>query len=119
MAIDFARSVYSPAFAVFARTVTFTPKKSQPGQPSYTGRGIFSTQEQDVLTEAGVVFSDQHTILDILEIEFTILPIQGDTISIPTEGAIPAAGDFEIIDADTNGGGETTLTLRKIVTAKP
>jgi hypothetical protein len=40
MAIDYSKQVYVPAFNTFAREVIFTPVKSQPTQPAYTGRGI-------------------------------------------------------------------------------
>ena len=42
-----------------------------------------------------------------------VLPQQGDLIHIPAEGMIPAEGDFEVTDVDRNGGGETTLAIRK------
>ncbi len=119
MAIDFSTQVYEPTYSVFARSVTFAPIASQPNQPPYTGRGIYSTQALEVLTENQSILSDQVTILDILEREFTIMPQQGDRIIIPSDGSLPELGEFEIIDSNTNGGGETTLTIRKVVTANP
>ena len=32
---------------------------------------------------------------------------------------MPELGEYEIIDSVTNGGGETTLTLRKVLPKKP
>jgi hypothetical protein len=119
MAVDFTTMVYNPAFAVFARPVTFTPVASVPGGPAFTGRGIYSTQPIEVATEIGSSFSDQVTILDIIDREFAVVPLQGDTLYIPALLSMPALGGFEVIDTVMNGGGETTLTLRKLVTSKP
>ena len=119
MAIDFSKQVYIPAFNIFARPCVFTPTKSQPSQPSYTGRGIYSTQPLDIAAEDASIFSDQITIFDVIENEFSVIPIQGDLVSIPADGALPALGDFEIVDTSTNGGGQTTYHLRKIVVSKP
>jgi hypothetical protein len=113
MAVDFSSLVYLPNFDLWARSVTITPIASQPGAPAYTNRGIYSTRAVDVPSEIGAIISDQETILDIREIEYSVLPAQGDLIDIPQEGNIPAAGMFEVTDASTNGGGETTLAIRR------
>ncbi len=119
MAIDFSRQVYEPAFSVFARAVTFTPLVSQPGAPAFTGRGIYNTVPIDVLTENATIFSEQQTILDVMENEFPVPLVQGDHLTIPASGAIAAVGDFEIIETKTNGGGEITLVLRKLMVSQP
>lgn len=119
MPIDYAAVVYSPAFDMFARKIVVTPLASQPGMPEYPSRGVYTTEEDDVLTEEGAIFSDQKTIVDIIAKEFEVLPIQGDHVFIPADSGIPAAGLFEVIDIDDNGGGETTLSLRKVVDPKP
>ena len=119
MAINFSQDVYAHTYAVFARPVTFTPKVSQPAQPAYVGRGIYTTQPTDIEMESTAIFSDAVTILDVLESEFVVVPLQGDELFIPEHIGIPAAGNFEVFDVDTNGGGETTLALRKIVVSKP
>lgn len=120
MAINFSTMVYLPAFNTFARSVTVNPIASQPGQPSYAARGIYGTDPIDVLAEDATIFSDARTRLDIREVEFTVLPIQGDQITIPEDSSgLPALGTYEVIDSDANGGGETSLTLRKVVTTKP
>lgn len=116
MAVDFSTMVYLPAFDAFARPVTIFPIASQPGAPSYSARGIYDTRPADVIAEDNSIYSDQQTILDIREAEFAILPVQFDRVTIPVDvDAGPGVGDFEVADADTNGGGETTLLLRKIV----
>jgi len=124
MAIDFSTLVYLPAQDVFGRNATFTPVKSNPSGGSYVMRGIFSTRSSDVFTEMGVsVLSDQETIFDIRTVEFIdngyALPQQGDRLTIPAEGNIPAEGDFEVTDTSVNGGGEMTLVIRKYEAAAP
>lgn len=115
MPVNFSELVYEHAFDTFGRTVTFTPRDGQP----YSGRGIFNTVPLDVMADDGTILSDQKTILDILEIEFTTIPQQRDTVFIPEDSGLPELGEYEIIDANTNGGGETTLTLRKVQPIKP
>ena len=48
-----------------------------------------------------------------------VLPVQGDQVAIPAEGGLPDAGSWEVIDTSRNGGGETTLTLRRLMPPKP
>jgi len=119
MAINFSTQVYTPCFDIFARPVTITPVASQPNAAAYAARGIYDTEPMDVLAEEGSVFSDQRVVLDILEAEFAVLPIQNDLVDIPESAGLPAEGQFEIIDVKSNGGGETSLSLRKIVETKP
>ena len=119
MAINFSRQVYNPIFAVFARPVTFTPLASQPDQPAYIGRGIYSTQPIDVLAEDTSIFSDTRTILDIIEVEFSVVPVQKDTLLIDAYADLPAIGSFEVIEVKSNGGGETSLSLRRLMETKP
>lgn len=117
MALNYSTLVYLPNFDMFARPVIITPVASMPGQPAYTTRGIFSTQALDVQAADGSILSDQQTILDIREIEFSVLPITLDLVEVPDVDDIPGEGLFEVRDASTNGGGETTLVLRKVRTA--
>lgn len=119
MAINFSKQVYNPAQNTFGRPVTFTPLVSLPGQPAYMGRGIYGTEPIDVLAEGGSSFSDTRTILDILEDEFAVLPMQGDTLLIDAYLDLPAVGSFEIIETKANGGGEMSLDLRRLMVAKP
>lgn len=119
MAVDFSSQVYLPCYDTFARAITVSPLMSQAGQPAYAARGIFDTRDIDVVALDGSIVSEQRTILDIREIEFAILPRQGDQVAIPAEGALLDEGLWEVIDTSRNGGGETTLTLRRIMPAKP
>jgi len=119
MAVNYPLQVYTPAYNLFARPVTFTPVASQPNAPAYAARGIYDTEPIDVLAEEGSIFSDSRVVLDILETEFNVLPLQNDLVNIPENAGMPALGDFEVIEVKSNGGGETSLSLRKIVPAKP
>jgi hypothetical protein len=118
MSIDFTNIIYEPNFEIWARPITVTPVASQPGQPSYGARGIFDTESTDVLAEDGSIISQQRTILDIIEREFAVIPQQLDQIDIPDAPQGPG-GSYEVTDSSSNGGGETTLTIRKRVTAVP
>jgi hypothetical protein len=124
MAVDFSTLLYSPCEQFFGRDVTITPVVSAPAASAYVARGIFSTRNVMVATDAGLVeLSDQESILDIRDLEFITagiaLPVQGDLINIPAEGDIPAEGNFEVTDTSRNGGGETTLVIRKWESAAP
>lgn len=117
MAINWSTQVYDPIFTALARPVNFNAVKSAPGNPVYTGRGIYSTTSADFLGEDSTIISDTRTILDVREAEFSVVPVQGDRLSIPAHVGMPDLGTFEVIDSNTNGGGETTLFLRKWKTA--
>jgi hypothetical protein len=119
MAIAFSAEIYLRTQDMFSVGCTITPVKSNPGQPAYSARGIYDTRPIDIVATDGSIFSDQQSIFDIRELEFGVLPVQGDLVTIPVDCNGVALGDFEIMDADTNGGGETTLVIRKIVTEKP
>lgn len=119
MAINFSQQVYLQTQDTYSRPVTVTPLTSQPNGQPYVTRGIFEVEAMDVAAMDGSIISETRIILDIREAEFAVLPMQGDLIDVPAVGGIPAEGQFEVLDADPNGGGETTLTLRHIVPAKP
>lgn len=120
MGVNYSSDIYWPNYEIWARPVTFYPVKSQPGVASYVGRGIFNTVSIDIAASDGSDFSEQRTILDILEVEFPILPVQQDRLFIPADpGGMPEAGWWEINGTDTNAGGESTLTLRKWMGATP
>jgi hypothetical protein len=119
MAIAFSTAVYLIVFDQFAIPCTFLPLKSDPGQAAYASRGIYGTRPNDIVMEDGSIFSEQQSILDIRESEFGKLPVQGDHVTIPVDMNGAPLGTYEILDADTNGGGETTLVIRKLVTATP
>ena len=120
MALDFSTLVYLPNMDTFSRGIIVTPLASQPGAPAYSSRGIFDTRPVDVGGMDGSITSDQQTILDVRDAEFTVVPEQLDCISIPADiDAGAALGEWEVVDTESNGGGLTTLILRKIVVSKP
>jgi hypothetical protein len=123
MGLDFSTLVYLPNYDMLARPITITPLASQPGLPAYPARGIFDTRPVDVDALDGAIVSDQQTIIDIREVEFVVLPEQLDRvyIGLDAEAGDTGAdrGEYEIVDASSNGGGETTLVIRKVMTAKP
>lgn len=111
--------VYLPNWNVWARPVTVTPIVSQPGVPAYSSRGYYDERQLDVLGEAGTIFSDGQTYLDILEAEYPVTPLQGDQIDIPFHQGVHG-GSFIVLDLTPgNAGGMLTLTLRKITTNRP
>jgi len=117
MSVNFSTMAKLACQDMFAVPVTVTPYKSQPGQPAYTNRGIFDTGSQDVPMMDGAILSDQRTILDVRDAEYGgVPPLQGDQIDIPLDCNGAPGGLFEVIDATKDGGGQTTLTLRKIET---
>lgn len=115
MALNFSTLVYSPCQAVFGRQVNFTSKLGN--SFTGTGRGIYDSREVHLTLEDGSIIEDQDTILDIRDVEFSSMPIQGDTLDIPydPDSGLSAIGQFEIVNVWNNGGGETTLQIRKIV----
>jgi hypothetical protein len=110
MAVDFSAQVYLPGQNTFGRAIIVNGLQN---------RGILDTREIDVVAIDGSIISEQRTILDVRDAEFDTVPVQGDQIVIPADGTLPDEGAWEVIDTARNGGGETTLTLRKLVTAKP
>jgi hypothetical protein len=120
MPINFSEQVYSHAQDTFGRMITVTPIASQSASPAaYGARGILDIEDLEVQALDGSIVSETRVVLDIREVEFAVLPLQGDLIDIPADSGLHAEGQFEVIDTHPNGGGETTLTLRHIVQAKP
>jgi len=119
MGVNFATWVYSPCFDTFARTLTYTPLVSQPSVGAFQARGIFDTNERDVLGLDDNIFTDAKTELDIYMPEWPVLPLQGDQVDIPWEDDVDG-GTFLVSDVQGHGnaGGELTLTLQRIVPVK-
>jgi hypothetical protein len=113
--INFPLDTYLPVYEAFARPVVVTPVASQPGAAAYEARGIFDTQKTVVETLDGALYSDTKTILDILEPEFAVLPMQNDLVLIPYHEGV-RGGEFIISDVSVEGnaGGEVTLRLKRI-----
>jgi hypothetical protein len=107
--VNFSVLVYDPCFDMFAVDCTFVTASG-----AFAGRGIYNTDRLSVPTEEGTILGDQQTVLDILEAEFTTLPQQLDHVTIPYDCNGAPLGEFEITEAWTNGGGQTTLVIRSV-----
>jgi hypothetical protein len=108
MAVNLDVTLQSPIFDFWSIPVTFMPK----GGASFPGRGILNTYSVDVQALDGSLYSDQRTILDIRESELAVLPKQNDLVDIPVDCNDAPKGVYQIIDASSNGGGQTMLTIR-------
>lgn len=111
--IDFASLVLGPCMDVFARPIIVIPLVSQPRQPAYTARGIWSSKPVDIQLEDGILSTQEHT-LGLKIADFTILPKQGDRVDIPLDGNAPAIGIFLVEDADDDGQGGVVLSLKAV-----
>ena len=112
MAVNLDVLLQSPTFDFWAVPVTFMPVGSAP----FDGRGILNTYTTDVTAIDGSLYSDQRTILDIRESEFAMLPRQNDHIVIPLDCNNVPKGEYVIVDASSDGGGQTMLTIKKYQT---
>ena len=113
--LDFSTLVVLQGQNTFARPVTITPHGSQPGKPPYDKRGIYVTTPIDVMTEGGVVFSDQQTKLKIRLAEYPVTPEARDYVFIPATGSYPEVGLFEVQDVDVWADGAAMLVLKKVM----
>jgi hypothetical protein len=115
MAVAYPTALYAPCQSVFSRPVTFTSKLGN----SYTGsgRGIYSSDQLNIMLEDNSLITDQHTILDILFNDYPTMPVQGDTVTIPADpvSGKQALGDFQIVNMWHNGENEWSLQLRRVV----
>ncbi|KYK50061.1 hypothetical protein A1D31_22375 [Bradyrhizobium liaoningense] len=116
MAVNLDVLLQGPIFDFWAVPVTFKPLVSQPGAPDFQARGILNTYSLDVAGLDGQIYSDQRTILDIRESEFSVLPEQNDHVIIPLDCNKVPRGEYQIVDASSDGGGQTMLTIRKYET---
>jgi hypothetical protein len=119
MGVDFATWVYSPCFDTFARSLTFYPIVSQPGVAGFVARGIFDTNETDVVAMDGSILTNARTELDIFQPEWGVYPRQGDVVDIPWEDDVDG-GVFTVADVHGfgNAGGELTLILSRYEPSK-
>jgi hypothetical protein len=119
MGVDFSASVYLPNFDFWSRDIYVTPSASQPGAGSYWARGIYDSGGVNIGTEEEwVELADQRTTLDIREVEFSVLPQQGDIIYMPADASMKEM-TLEVTSVENNGGGEVTLDVRLWEPAAP
>lgn len=114
MAVNYDVLLQSPIFDFFAVDCTFLPLAS--GGANFYGRGILNTYTLDVIGQDGAIYSDQRTILDIRDSEFAVMPQQNDHVIIPLDSNLAPKGEYQIVDATSDGGGQTCLTIRKYET---
>lgn len=112
MAVNLDVLLQGPTFDFWSVPVTFMPVNL----PSFQGRGILNTYSLDVAALDGSIYSDQRTILDIRESEFAVLPMQNDHLVIARDCNNVPKGEYQIVDASSDGGGQTMLTIRKYET---
>ena len=68
------------------------------------------------------IISDQQTILDIMDAEFGVDTgaTRPDHPSRPIRTLVnTGVGDYEVTNSESNGGGETTLVIRRLVLSRP
>jgi hypothetical protein len=117
MAVNFDVLLQPPVFDFFAVPITVLPIASQPAvSGGYAARGILNTYGTDVVTLDGSNYSDQRTILDIRDSEFSIIPIQLDHVIIPEDSNDVPKGEYIIVDLISDGGGQTMLVIKKYET---
>jgi hypothetical protein len=116
MAVNLDVLLQSPIFDFWSVPCTFRPLVSQPAAADYPGRGILNTYTIDVVAQDGSIYSDQRTILDIRDSEFSVMPLQNDHVIIPKDCNEATKGEYQIIDSNSDGGGQTCLTIRKYET---
>lgn len=112
--IDFDALVLAPCMNVFARPITVFPVRSQPAGSAYQARGSWHARPVDVIADEGQVISSETYTLGIREKEFSVPIVQGDRIEIPAYQTLARVGLFVVDDADVDGQGGTTLTLKMI-----
>jgi len=117
--VDFDALVLKPCEDTFSRPITVTPLMSQPGQPSYAARGIYTKKPVDVATEGGAVFSDHQPTLGIRYSEFQVKPLARDLVAIPAYLQWPVIGNFEIITIDDDSEGHGRCWLRRLLPTAP
>jgi hypothetical protein len=119
MPVNWSENLYKQTQDIYSRVIVVTPRASTSGGAPYAARGILDIEAIEVGALDGSIVSETRIVLDIRDSEFAVAPAQGDLIDIPGDSGLPVEGPFEVVDSDPNGGGETTLVLRRVVAAKP
>jgi hypothetical protein len=102
-----------PAMDMFARPITITPV----GGAAYDSRGIWHKNDDNFSAEDFSIVTDVKTSIDVLDSDFAVVPRQGDLVTVPADGTVPAEGSFTILETHNDGGGMTNLVLEKYDTA--
>lgn len=112
--IDFDALVLGPCQEAFARPITITPLASQPGQPAYGARGIWSARPVNIGLEEGSVMVSQDLTLGIRRNELAVMIKQGDSIEIDAYMSLPRVGVCDIDRLNLDGQGDVQLVLKVI-----
>jgi hypothetical protein len=118
--INFDALVLGPAMATFARPITVTPLVSQPGEPAYGARGVWSSKPINVALEDGSILSSQVHTLGIRRNDrnsdgtpMFAMPIrQGDQIDIDAFQSLPRVGLCAVEDTDEDGQGGVIISVK-------
>ena len=95
--------------AIFGEDITVTPTASQPGVAAYATRGIYLEVPTDIELADGQLMSSADKKCGLRLAMFTIIPRQGDFITM--RGAL-----WAIDDTDEDGQGGMTCDLKEIRT---
>jgi hypothetical protein len=104
-----------PAMDMFARPIIITPV----GGAAYDSRGIWHKNDDNFSAQDFSIVTDVKTSIDVLDSDFAVVPRQGDLVTVPADGTVPAEGSFTILETHNDGGGMTNLVLEKYDTANP
>ena len=112
--IDFDSLVLSPCQDIFARPVTVTPLKSQPGQPAYAARGVWKAPTANVGLEDGSIMVSQDMTIGVRRVEFAVMVVEGDKIEIDAFLSLSRVGICTIDRVNGDGIGDAQIVLKKI-----
>jgi hypothetical protein len=117
MGLDMGILVKKPQMDMFARPITVALGSASGAV--FPGRGIFHRDNDDFFAEDSSIVTDHRVSIDVLDSEWAILPRQGDVVTIPADGTVPAEGTFTVMSAHGDGGGMTNLILQEYLTTVP
>lgn len=106
-----------PVLDMFARPITVALGSATGAV--FPGRGIFHRDNDDFFAEDSSIVTDHRVSIDVRDAEWAIVPRQGDFITIPDDGTVPAEGTFTVLSAHGDGGGMTNLILQEYLTLVP
>ncbi len=99
--------------AVFGQPIKVTPLASQPGRPAYGTKpdgspltGVYASKPVQIPLDNGTYHSTVQPTLGIRLADFTVAPMQDDTI------AVGSLGTFAVADIIPDGQGGADLMLR-------
>ena len=124
MAVDWDALLVSPGQDIFSQVITVIPTVSIPANPvvPYTGRGVWSSSVTEVLLDDGTRVTTRTLSISIRVSEYTVVPVQGDTVSLVSDStsffsgiALGMTVSFLIDDCRFHGDGSMTLILKRVI----